>query len=182
MEYRGKNISTYSMYNSTSAYQVLIPSKAHGPHRRLFQEVKRKWAESFCSDSGFFQFWWSDPNGVGVGVGDIADPALGRSRLGGCEAEESDLQAGAGVLWQLEAHAHRPYFQQRCRWQPWNLQLRKNTEGLHVFQTHQENLIHGYPYIHVTPHTTWCMENIHAQLQAQSKGSQCSVRETFSVK
>lgn len=64
-----------------------------------------------------------NPDGVGVGVGDVSDPALRRTGLDGRQAEEADLQPRGSDLWQLEAQADRTDLQHGGRAEAGDLQL-----------------------------------------------------------
>ena len=66
----------------------------------------------------------SDPDGVGLGVGDVSDPALRRTGLDWGQAEEADLQACGGELRELEAQTNRADLQHGGRAQAWDLQLK----------------------------------------------------------
>lgn len=81
----------------------------------------------------------SDADGVGVGVGDVADPALGRAGLDRRQPEESDLQPRRGELGQLEAEADRPDLQHGGRAQSRDLQL-ETRQFIFRFNTMQRAL------------------------------------------
>ena len=70
----------------------------------------------------------SYPDGVRVGVGDVAHPSLGGAGLDGGEAEEADLQPGAGVLGQLEAQPHGAHLHHGGRAEAWDLQLGEESQ------------------------------------------------------
>lgn len=71
----------------------------------------------------------SDPDCVGVRVGDVSDPALRRAGLDGRQAQEADLQPRGGDLRQLEAQAHRTDLQHGGRAEAGHLQLKTGGGG-----------------------------------------------------
>lgn len=71
-----------------------------------------------------------NPDGVGVGVGDVSDPALRRAGLDGRQAEEADLQPGDGELRQLEAQTDRTDLQHGGRAETGDLQLETGAEHI----------------------------------------------------
>lgn len=69
------------------------------------------------------------PDGVGVGVGDVSDPALRRPGLDGRQAEEADLQPCCRDLGQLEAQTDRSHLQHGGRAEARDLQLNTGARG-----------------------------------------------------
>ncbi len=69
-----------------------------------------------------------NPDGVGVRVGDVSDPALRWARLNGRQAQEAELQTRHGELWQLEAQTDRTNFQYGGRAEAGDLQLKTGTQ------------------------------------------------------
>lgn len=65
-----------------------------------------------------------NPDGVGVRVGDISDPALRWARLDGRQAKEADLQARGGELRQLKAQTDRTHLLHGGRAEAGDFQLK----------------------------------------------------------
>lgn len=74
--------------------------------------------------SGTADIWGgSDSDGVGVGVGGVADPALRRAGLDRHQAQEADLQPRHSELGQLEVQNDRTHLQHGGRGEAGDLQL-----------------------------------------------------------
>lgn len=73
----------------------------------------------------------SHSDAVGVGQGDVADPALRRAGLDGRQAQEADLQARSRDLGQLEAQSDRTDLQHGGRAEAGDLQLKSPQSHFH---------------------------------------------------
>lgn len=77
----------------------------------------------------------SNPDGVGVRVGDVSYPALRRAGLDGRQAEEADLQPCDGELRKLEAKANWTNLQHGGRAEAGDLQLKAGAHRKRVWIT-----------------------------------------------